>query len=138
MMSNPQSSGLYVVVLKNDELISVNAHDSRRAARCLHVNKLNVKVGKAKDFAARRKSYARTFGEQYFKFIPIVAVSDIGKAEKVVKDALAPWRVRHTSGRLHEWLAGITPDEVERTMLAALIQSEIDFERINTDDDEGC
>jgi hypothetical protein len=138
MMSNPRSSGLYVVVLKNDEPISVNAHDARRAARCLHVNKLNVKVGKAKDFAARRKSYIRTFGEQHFEFIPIVAVEDIGTAEKVVKEALAPWRVRHTSGRLHEWLAGISSDEVERTMLAALVQSGIDFERINTEDDEGC
>jgi len=77
------------------------------------------------DFIARRRSYVRTFGEENIEFIPIVAVDDIATAENVVKDALAQWRVRHTNGRLHEWMVGIERAELQPVILEALARAGI-------------
>ncbi len=52
-------SGLYIVSLTNAHPIPVNAHDPRRAARCIAVSHLHCKIGKANDFVARERNYGR-------------------------------------------------------------------------------
>ena len=123
-MSN---SGLYIVALKSEEEISVNAHDPRIADRCLKVSRLNCKVGKAANLAMRERNYWKTFGRENVVFAPIVYVKDFAAAERVVLRSLSEWRVRGPTGRKNEWLAGIEPAEVQQLMLAALTEAAIPF-----------
>lgn len=122
-------SGIYMATLKNDVPIGVNAHDPRYADKCLLVSRGNVKVGKAKDFASRRKTYFKVFGEENIKFTPLVTLENIAEAERAVLRGLRNWQMRHNR-RLHEWLAGISPEEVERIVMEALANAGIDFKVI--------
>jgi hypothetical protein len=71
-METIHESGIYVVSLSNDEPISSQAGDPRNETSAISVNKDNVKVGKAKSFAAREKNYHKTFGAHNVKFHPII------------------------------------------------------------------
>lgn len=123
-------SGLYIVSLVNEEPIGVNANDPRRAATCLRVNRLNCKFGKATNLATRKKNYEAVFAAHNVRFHPIVAMADITQGERIVLAQLRAWRVRHSNGRLHEWLVDITPSELEAIVLEALRRSGRVFERI--------
>ena len=122
-------SGLYLVALKNQEPISVNAHDPRIAERCIKVNRLNCKVGKAANLSGRERNYWKTFGAENVIFIPIAYVQEFAAAERVALERLSQWRVRGRSGRKNEWLWGIKPDEVIGLVLAALSDSGIPFNK---------
>lgn len=122
-----QDVGLYIVTLNNTEAISVNAHDPRLARRCITVSRLNCKVGKARSLARRHANYIRTFGAHNVNFRPIAFTEDVGRAERLVLDALVPWRVRGRTGRRNEWLAGIAPAEVERLALGTLDDAGIPY-----------
>ena len=122
------SSGLYVVSLTNHEPISVNAHDPRIARRCIKVNYAHCKFGKARNLASRERGYWRTFGCEFVRFRAIALLDEIDRAERIVLDLLSPWRVRGSTGRRNEWLAGIAVAEVERMALEALATSRIVFE----------
>jgi hypothetical protein len=119
--------GLYIVTLNNEEPISVNAHDPRIAHRCIHVSRLNCKLGKARSLAQRRLNYIRTFGAENANFRPIAVTDDIGRAERLVLVALRAWRIRGKTGRSNEWLEGIEPAEAERVALSALDDAGIEF-----------
>jgi hypothetical protein len=118
-------SGLYIVTLNNEHPISVNAHDPRIAARCIQVSRLNCKVGKAKNLAARERDYWKTFGPENVNFRPIAFTQAFVQAERVVLKLLSQWRVRGKSGRNNEWLVGISAKAVELGALAALRASGI-------------
>lgn len=118
-------SGLYIVTLNNEHPISVNAHDPRRVERCIQVSRLNCKVGKAQNLAARERNYWKTFGVKNVNFRPIALTDAFVLAERVVLKDLSQWRVRGTSGRKNEWLVGISAQEAELVALAALRKSGI-------------
>lgn len=113
-------AGLYIVTLNNEEPISVNANDLRIAHRCIHVSRLNCKLGKAASLARRHANYIKTFGAHNVNFRPIALTDDIGRAERLVLGALGAWRIRGRTGRRNEWLEGIAPTDAERVALRAL------------------
>ena len=113
-------AGLYIVTLNNEEPISVNAHDTRIAHRCIHVSRLNCKLGKAASLARRHANYIKTFGAHNVNFRPIALTDDIGRAERLVFGALRAWQMRGRTGRRNEWLEGIAPTEAERVAFRAL------------------
>jgi hypothetical protein len=120
-------AGLYIVTLDNDDPISVNAHDPRIAACCIHVSRVNCKLGKAKSLALREANYVKTFGAGNVRFRPIAFTQDPGRAERLVLQAVRAWRMRGRSGRMSEWLEGIAPAEAERIALRALDVGGIDY-----------
>lgn len=120
-------SGLYIVTLRNPEPISVNRGDRRIEHRCIRVTRDNCKFGKARDFNRRRAGYLRVFGEENVSFVPLFGIEDVAHAERIVLAELAPWRLRGTSGRRNEWLAGIAPGEVECIAERALRRAGVAF-----------
>lgn len=127
------TSGLYIVTLNNRTPISVNAHDPRIAHKTIQVTKDNCKVGKAKNLEARRKNYAKTFGEHNVNYAPIARLDDIKAAEKAVLAALDAYRIRGAGGRKNEWLAGIDAQTVRTIALEALNASCITHEVLSED-----
>ena len=113
-------SGLYIVTLNNEQLISVNAHDKRRADRVIKVNKDNCKFGKANILSARRENYYKTFGKENVNFKALVLLEDIQKAETLILRELDQYRIRSNSGRKNEWLAGVSPSQVEKIIFQCL------------------
>lgn len=124
-----RAPGLYIVELGNIEPLPVNAHDARRSERCIRVCRDNCKLGKARDLAARERNYRRTFGWALARFRPIALLEDIEHAERIALGALSGWRLRGSTGRRNEWLAGISADEAVRRTLAALDASAIVYRR---------
>lgn len=121
------ATGIYLVTLKNNEPISVNAHDPRMADRCIKVTSANCKIGKAKNFAARERNYFKTFGSANVVFRPIAFTTQLVIAERAVKTALLPWRMVSLARRRTEWLAGIAPADAETRALEALRSAGIDW-----------
>ncbi len=121
-------TGLYIVTLNNEEPIPVNANDPRLVNKCIRASRLNCKFGKAKSLALRRRNYCKVFGSENVNFRPIAFTSEIAIAEKLVLNALTPWRVRGKTGRKNEWLIGISDSEVERVALDVLVAAGICFE----------
>lgn len=117
------TAGLYLVTLLNVVPISVNAHDARMAQRCIHVTRVNCKVGKARRLESRARNYARTFGSHNVVFRPIALMEGVEAAERIILRALSAWRVRGHSGRLTEWLDGIDALNAERIALQALVEA---------------
>lgn len=116
----PAISGIYLVRLLNEELISVNANNPKIAERCIKVCRLHCKVGKAKDLLRRERNYRAVFGDRNVLFERLLLTPDLEAAERAVLQALRPWRMRGRTGRLNEWLEGIEADVVRRTALAVL------------------
>jgi len=115
-------AGIYIVTLNNDIPISVNAHDPRVAARAIAVTRANCKFGKARNLGNRKANYQKTFGIENVNFFPIAEVEDIATVERRVLSRLREFRVRGATGRKNEWLIGIAPFEVERMVIATLIE----------------
>lgn len=115
-------SGIYLVTLNNEDLISVNAHDKRIADKCIKVNKTNCKFGKAQNLEIREKNYFKTFGEENvnFRVIAKLGLEDIAIAEKAFKAALDPYRIRGSTGKPNEWLKSIHPDDVIEIVIHTL------------------
>lgn len=116
------NGGIYLVTLKNAEPISVNADRPKIAKNCVFVTKENCKLGKCKTFSARRRDYERTFGAKNVHFAPILALTEPASAERLIKQRLIAFRIRGKSGRLTEWLEGITPDEVKNIVFEVTTQ----------------
>jgi len=125
-------TGLYIVTLNNVAPISVNANDPRIAAKCITVTSANCKFGKAKNLAGRARNYEKVFGPENVNFFPIAALEEIASAERAVLAELSQWRVRGRSGRKNEWLVGISPQELERIVIAVLIETGFVFRRIGS------
>ena len=129
-------SGLYIVTLNNVEPISVNADRPKIADKCIKVNFENCKLGRAKDFATRRKDYFRTFGSENVNFYPIVGMDDFKLAEKIAMPFQDEFRMRGRTGRKNEWLAGTDPFSVFGSTLFALelasVQQPLSFDLLMT------
>ena len=128
------SGGIYIVTLSNDELISTQAHDARYDGKLtLKVNREHRKFGKAQDFSGReRQGYYQTFGEPNVTFMPIVEVSDIDAAERVLKHAFLPWRLRSPAGRLTEWTAGIETKDMIAMILETVNRLDLPHKALTT------
>ncbi len=118
-------SGIYIVALTNLHPISVNAQDLRIAERCIKVTATNCKVGRAKSIRVRKRNYWRTFGKEHVLFRPIALMPDPQIAERTILAALKQWRIRGRSGRLTEWLEGISASNAERIAIEAMISAQI-------------
>ncbi len=103
-------SGLYIVVLRNEEPIPVNCGDARIESRRIRVTRDHCKFGKTNDFGCRHLAYERVFGAATVDFAPLFALEDIARAERTVLVELAPWRLRGRSGRRNEWLGGFSAE----------------------------
>lgn len=124
-------SGLYIVTLNNNEPISANAHDPRRANKSIKVNKNNCKFGKAENFERRKKNYYKTFGKNNVNYKPVVAMVDYEIAEEKIKKELISYRIRGKTGRLNEWLQNIESEQVIRVMLKTLKELNLNYELLN-------
>ena len=113
-------SGIYIVTLNNKSPISVNAHDPRIADRCIRVNQLNCKIGKAKNLEARKKNYFKTFGGTNVNFRVLAKIEDIDIAEEAIKANLKNFRIRGNTGMPNEWLENIQPEDVIRIVMQTL------------------
>lgn len=121
------ASGLYIVILKNNNPIHVNAQDPRDNGRSITVTKDNCKFGKAKDFEKRKKNYIKTFGEENVDFLPLVKMAEIDKFETIVLKSLDLYRIRGRTGRKNEWLENISPEEVVKLVFEVLAREEAQF-----------
>ena len=121
-----KDSGIYVVTLKNETPISINAQDPRCADKVYKANYKNVKVGKAKSLKARMGNYFKTFGEHNVSFLPIIITKEIDEAEKAIMKELDSYRVRNpVSKRKTEWLLGITRDQAIEIVVTNIYHSSI-------------
>jgi hypothetical protein len=125
----PPLPGLYIVTVDCDEPISVNASDARIANRCITINRENCKFGRAKNLRSRYHSYQNTFSPHSVNFRVVALVDDFKEAEGACATKLQPWRVRGPTGRLNEWLSGISPAGVEAIVMQTLKVSGFDFRR---------
>ena len=125
----PRRPGLYVVTLANDEPIPVQANRPGQAKACIAVTRANCKFGKTENLHRRRREYFRTFGEENVRFHVVAMFERPGAVEPLVAAILHRYRLRGRSNRLHEWLQGISAQEVEHAVLAALDASGLSFER---------
>ena len=125
-------SGLYIVTLNNEELISVNANDPRIADKCIKVNSAHCKFGKARDLSIRKANYDKVFGEKNVNFEVIARLTDIAKAERLVLATLSENRIRGRTDRKNEWLEKISSQEVKARAIQRLRESGLPFESIET------
>ena len=107
-----KQSGLYIVTLRNEVPISVNAHDKRHAHKAITVTCDNCKFGKAEDLDRRKKNYDRTFGAEHVKFHVVATLTEIKRAELEILKKLDKYRIKGKTGRKNEWLEKISPTEV--------------------------
>ena len=119
-MEIPKKAGLYIVSLKNDDPISVNANDPRIADKAIKVTKANCKFGKAKNLARRKKNYDKVVGQHNVTFKPLVIMEEIDEAEKAILKMLGEYRIRGRTGRKNEWLENINPSEVKQIVFLNL------------------
>jgi hypothetical protein len=119
-MQLPPSSGVYVVELLNEHLISVNADRAAIAERCIKVTRANCKYGQAKNLARRQRDYFKTFGSQHVRFRYFAVTQQYAAVEAAVGARLVAYRIPGTTGRLNEWLQGISGEEVEQVVRAAV------------------
>ncbi len=119
-MHLPPFPGVYVVELLNEHPISVNADRPSIAERCISVTKANCKYGRAKNLARRQRDYIRTFGSQHVRFCYFAVTDHYMAVEAKVAADLASYRMSGATGRLNEWLQGISANEVKHVVRAAV------------------
>ena len=123
-------SGLYVVTLNNEHLISSRADDKRHADKAVKVNKDHCKFGKAKNLAARRNNYYKTFGQDNVNFYPLAALENISRAEKAILKKLTDHKIKGPAGVKTEWLKGIDKDEIINIAFDTLSQLKVVYTRL--------
>ena len=132
-MSIPDSPGLYIVTLNNEEPISVNAQDPRHADRAIRVTRANCKVGRAKSLAARARNYQKTFGPENVNFYPFALTVEIDAAERAILSALHQYRVRGRRGHPNEWLENILATDALSIAIRAVASLGIAHELISVE-----
>lgn len=111
-MKLPSLPGIYVVELLNKEPISVNADRPSIANRCIKVTHANCKYGQAVNLARRQREYIKTFGAENVRFCFFVVTELYAAVEVQLATRLMRFRIPGATGRLNEWLQGITAAEV--------------------------
>lgn len=139
MSTQRTEGGLYLVTLNNDAPISVNAGDHRIAHRAIEVRRGDVKFGKAANLVRRCHDYRRTFGRENVNFFILAYLPggerDRDRAESDVLETLTPFRIRGATGRLNEWLTGVSASRVRKSVLEALARSDIEHIVVPRDDE---
>ena len=121
-----KKSGIYILQLKNEIPMPVT-RDVRYVEICAKVNRANIKVGKAKDFAIRKSDYWNEFDEENVLYEPLVELDDIVTAERVILRALKQYRKLSPKGRMLEWLEGISYEDAKRIVFATLDEHGIEY-----------
>jgi hypothetical protein len=119
-MQLPPQPGVYVVELLNEHPISVNADRQKIAEQCIKVTRENCKYRQAKNLARRRLDYIKTFGEENVRFRFYAVTPHYSLVEATVGMRLKPYRIAGATGRLNEWLQGISSKEVEHIVKEVL------------------
>jgi hypothetical protein len=127
-MPAPSVPGIYVAALHRDELVPVT-QDSRYVKTCAQVNSLNVKVGKARNLAARERDYWNDFGDNVV-FLPIARTTHIQDAETAMLRELAQFRKLSPKDGPMDWLENITKEQVIELIFLALRRANIPHERL--------
>ena len=112
-MQLPPLPGVYVVEMLNEEPISVNADRSQIADRRISVTRANCKYGKAKNLRRRQRDYEKTFGTENVRFRYYAVTPHYANIETMVGARLLHYRIPGSTGRLNEWLQGISSESVE-------------------------
>lgn len=120
-------SGIYIVTLGNLHPISVNAQNRRIAEHCIKVSAGHCKIGRAMSLRVRERNYWRTFGKEHVLFRSIALLPDPRIAERAILAALGQWRIRGKSGRLTEWLEGLSAGDAEWRAIEAMHSARIRF-----------
>ena len=87
-----------------------------------------MKVGKAQSLEGRRGNYVKDFPSCNVQFRTIAHTEDIRAAERAVKQAIQPYRMRSPKGGLMEWLEGIPAGRVRELVRASLTESGVPHE----------
>jgi len=111
MKMAPNAPGIYVARILTDTPMPVT-RDKRYVDTCAKVDKKNVKVGKAKNLAARQRNYWKDFDEENIVFIPLAILDDIQRAETEILRHLKEYRKRSPKGGLMDWLENIKIEAV--------------------------
>lgn len=127
---NAGVSGIYIVLLHTEQLMPVT-RDPRYVHACARVNSKNVKIGKAKNFEARKQNYSSDFDAHNVEFVPLACLDDIQRAETAIIHRLDGFRMLSPKGGKLEWLVGISPEQAVRTAYAALDAGAFDYEIID-------
>ena len=101
--------------------------DVRYVEICAKVNRANIKVGKAKDFALRESDYWNEFDEENVLFEPLAEMDDIVTAEREILRALKQFRKLSPKGRKLEWLEGISYEDAKCVVFATLDEQGIEY-----------
>ena len=101
--------------------------DVRYVEICAKVNRANIKVGKAKDFALRESDYWNEFDEENVLFEPLAEMDDIVTAEREILRALKQFRKLSPKGRKLEWLEGISYEEAKCVVFTTLDEQGIEY-----------
>ncbi len=102
--------------------------DKRYVDICARVDSINIKVGKAMDFATRKNNYYKDFDAENVVFEPWIGTKEIRQAETVVLRALKSYRKISPKGGKLEWLEGISYEDTKRIALEAIMNSGIVYE----------
>jgi hypothetical protein len=116
--------GIYVARTRSTQLVPVT-RDPRYVHNCARVNSSNVKLGKAKNLATRKKNYIKDFDASNIEFIPIAITQDYDRAETVILRTLKQYRKKSPKGRPMDWLENISLDQVIQSALQSMAKEEI-------------
>lgn len=128
----PTESGIYVARIYSCDPMPVT-RDKRYVDVCARVDQSNVKVGKAKNLAARRKSYWKDFDRENVEFIPLLLVEDTHQAEQAILKRLNKYRKRSPKGRLMDWLENIDLELVINEVYSAVEEEGILYRSVKNE-----
>jgi hypothetical protein len=128
-----KKSGIYIVRLLNEVPMPVT-RDPRHVEDCGRVNRENVKVGKAKNFKARRANYWSDFDKENVIFEPLTVLADIETAEQAVLETLSQYRIICPKGGQLDWLEDISYEAARSIVFEALDAAGIDHAPIAEQD----
>ena len=130
LLTEWRCSGLYLVSLRNEKLISVNADRPKISQHCISVNKNHCKFGKAKDLARRQRDYYKNFGAENVIFQSFIVTDHIDQAEHAIRSKLKGYQMRGQTGRLNEWMVGVDTATVREIVVHTMNGSNIPFKLV--------
>ena len=101
------------------------------------MSRSNCKFGKAKNLRVRYGNYLKTFAphQVHFRVVAVVDQRELTAAETCCTRRLSNYRLRGSTGYLHEWLVGIAPDVAVGIALEALTDAGIAHARARMEAD---
>lgn len=103
------------------------SRDPRYVTTCARVNCCNVKIGKARNLASRKRDYIRDFGEDNIRFLAPLATDEFGLAETLILRRLKDRQMRGPKSGVMDWLEGISVDQAIAAVFSALDEAGIPY-----------